>query len=200
MEEKKKLSEKKKTIIMIVAFIIIIFVVAILYNFLAGEYNKKNENNQNTNSIAKNMDEQEKVKATEFVVFKEDGSKVKLSDVRGKKPIIINFWATWCEYCKKEMPDFEEAYVNEKDNIEFMMINFTDNQQETLETAKTYIEENGFSFPVYYDMILDAVYKYEAFSLPLTIFIDKDGYIYRVNKGLITKDKLNSYIEELKNI
>ncbi|MFR5684437.1 MAG: TlpA family protein disulfide reductase [Clostridia bacterium] len=200
MEEKKKLSEKKKTIIMIVAFIIIIFVVAILYNFLAGEYNKKNENNQNTNSIAENMDEQEKVKATEFVVFKEDGSKVKLSDVRGKKPIIINFWATWCEYCKKEMPDFEEAYVNEKDNIEFMMINFTDNQQETLETAKTYIEENGFSFPVYYDMILDAVYKYEAFSLPLTIFIDKDGYIYRVNKGLITKDKLNSYIEELKNI
>ena len=146
------------------------------------------------------MDEQEKVKATEFVVFKEDGSKVKLSDVRGKKPIIINFWATWCEYCKKEMPDFEEAYVNEKDNIEFMIINFTDNQQETLETAKTYIEENGFSFPVYYDMILDAVYKYEAFSLPLTIFIDKDGYIYRVNKGLITKDKLNSYIEELKNI
>ncbi len=200
MEEKKKLSEKKKTIIMIVAFIIIIFIVAILYNFLAGEYNKKNENNQNTNSIAENMDEQEKVKATEFVVFKEDGSKVKLSDVRGKKPIIINFWATWCEYCKKEMPDFEEAYVNEKDNIEFMMINFTDNQQETLETAKTYIEENGFSFPVYYDMILDAVYKYEAFSLPLTIFIDKDGYIYRVNKGLITKDKLNSYIEELKNI
>lgn len=200
MEEKKKLSEKKKTIIMIVAFIIIIFVVAILYNFLAGEYNKKNENNPNTNSIAENMDEQEKVKATEFVVFKEDGSKVKLSDVRGKKPIIINFWATWCEYCKKEMPDFEEAYVNEKDNIEFMMINFTDNQQETLETAKTYIEENGFSFPVYYDMILDAVYKYEAFSLPLTIFIDKDGYIYRVNKGLITKDKLNSYIEELKNI
>lgn len=200
MEEKKKLSEKKKTIIMIVAFIIIIFVVAILYNFLAGEYNKKNENNQNTNSIAENMDEQEKVKATEFVVFKEDGSKVKLSDVRGKKSIIINFWATWCEYCKKEMPDFEEAYVNEKDNIEFMMINFTDNQQETLETAKTYIEENGFSFPVYYDMILDAVYKYEAFSLPLTIFIDKDGYIYRVNKGLITKDKLNSYIEELKNI
>lgn len=200
MEEKKKLSEKKKTIMMIVAFIIIIFVVAILYNFLAGEYNKKNENNQNTNSIAENMDEQEKVKATEFVVFKEDGSKVKLSDVRGKKPIIINFWATWCEYCKKEMPDFEEAYVNEKDNIEFMMINFTDNQQETLETAKTYIEENGFSFPVYYDMILDAVYKYEAFSLPLTIFIDKDGYIYRVNKGLITKDKLNSYIEELKNI
>lgn len=200
MEEKKKLSEKKKTIIMIVAFIIIIFIVAILYNFLAGEYNKKNENNQNTNSIAENMDEQEKVKATEFVVFKEDGSKVKLSDVRGKKPIIINFWATWCEYCKKEMPDFEEAYVNEKDNIEFMIINFTDNQQETLETAKTYIEENGFSFPVYYDMILDAVYKYEAFSLPLTIFIDKDGYIYRVNKGLITKDKLNSYIEELKNI
>lgn len=124
------------------------------------------------------------------------GETTKLSDFVGK-PVVINFWATWCQYCKEEMPYFEEIYKAEQD-IQFMMINATDGEEETKEKAESYIEKNSYTFPIYYDTNLEAVMNYNLYSFPVTVFIDKDGNIRKKYVGLITKEKLQEEINKLK--
>src|SRR5699024_5754406 len=99
-----------------------------------------------------------------------------LSDFIGK-PVILNFWASWCVPCKKEMPDFDELYAEYGEDIHFVMVNMTDGSRETLEGASEFIEEQGYSFPVYYDTEYDAAITYGVTALPTTYFIDAEGYL-----------------------
>lgn len=115
----------------------------------------------------------EKTLAPDFTVLDGDGNEVRLSDFTGK-PVILNFWASWCPPCKSEMPDFDAAYEQYGGEIQFMMINLTDGSRETVETAKAYIEEQGYGFPVYYDTIPDAAITYGIMSVPATFFIDAE--------------------------
>ena len=127
-----------------------------------------------------------------FTVYDEGLKAVELEDYIGK-PIVINFWATWCYYCKVEMPDFEEAY-REHDDIVFMMVNCTDGERETVEIASAFIEEQGYTFPVYYDIDCEATDKYEISSYPTTFFIDKNGDVVKKHVGMIVPALLDIYI------
>ena len=88
--------------------------------------------------------------AMDFTVYTTDGTPVSLSDHFGR-PILINFWATWCPPCKSEMPDFDRVYADYGDDVVFMMINMTDGSRDTVESAAAFVADNGYSFPVYYD-------------------------------------------------
>lgn len=134
--------------------------------------------------------------APDFTVLDENGNSVKLSDCIGK-PIVLNFWASWCYYCKMEMPDFNEAYHNNPD-VQFMMVNVTDGYRETEELAKSYITDEGFDFPVYYDTQLEAANAYGASGLPMTVFIDKDGNVVTYASGMLTAENLAKGIELIK--
>ena len=122
------------------------------------------------------------------------GKEVKLSDFRGK-PTVVNFWATWCGYCVKEMPAFEEVYRQMGNDIHFLMVNVTDGVQETVDTASAFIVDAGFSFPVYYDTQHSATMAYGAYSLPMTFFFDAEGYAIAQATGAIDKDTLLRGIE-----
>ncbi|MBQ4347432.1 MAG: TlpA family protein disulfide reductase, partial [Firmicutes bacterium] len=87
--------------------------------------------------------------APDFTVYDSEGNAVMLSDFIGK-PIVLNFWASWCGPCKMEMPEFNEAYAELGEDIQFLMVNVTTGR-ETQESASAFIEENGYSFPVFYD-------------------------------------------------
>lgn len=126
--------------------------------------------------------------APDFTVVDADGKEVKLSDFFGK-PIVLNFWASWCYYCKEEMPDFDAAYKNNPD-ITFLMVNVTDGRSETLESAQKYVEDAGYSFPVYYDTELDAASTYGASGLPMTVFIGADGNLVTYATGMLSADNL----------
>lgn len=114
--------------------------------------------------------------APDFTVVDLEGNEVHLSDFIGK-PIILNFWASWCGPCKKEMPDFDELYAEYGEDIHFVMVNMTDGSRETLEGASEFIEDQGYSFPVYYDTEYDAAITYGVTALPTTYFIDAEGYL-----------------------
>ena len=104
----------------------------------------------------------------DFTVYDADGNPVKLSGYFGK-PIVLNFWASWCPPCKSEMPHFEAAYLANPD-VQFLMVNMTSGDD--MDSAKAFIEENGYTFPVLFDTTGEAGYVYQATSLPMTLFID----------------------------
>ena len=66
-------------------------------------------------------DESEKILAPDFTVYDLDGNEVHLSDFIGK-PVVLNFWASWCGPCKMEMPDFNEKYLEIGEEVQFLMI------------------------------------------------------------------------------
>ena len=140
--------------------------------------------------------EQEKYPAPDFTVLDSEGKEVKLSDYFGK-PIVLNFWATWCYYCKMEMPDFNEAYQNNPD-IQFLMVNVTDGYQETMDTAKKYVKEEGFGFPVFYDTSLEAANAYGASGLPMTVFIDEEGNMVTIARGMLSAEDLAKGLDFLR--
>ena len=118
--------------------------------------------------------EEEKTYAPDFAMVDGEGNEVKLSDFVGK-PVILNFWASWCGPCKAEMPDFEEAYQEYGDEIQFVIVNLTDGRSETLETAKAFLEDAGYTFPVYFDTQMAGASAYGVNSIPRTYFIDAEG-------------------------
>jgi len=130
-----------------------------------------------------------KVQAPDFSMEDGKGNRISLSDFRGK-PVILNFWASWCGPCKSEMPAFEEAWENHGEEIHFMMVNLTDGGQETREAADTFLQKNGYGFPVYYDVFMEGAAAYRVLSIPATYLIDADGYVVAQGRGALEAEAL----------
>ena len=119
----------------------------------------------------------------DFTVLDENGNEVKLSDFAGK-PIVVNFWATWCTYCVREMPDFQAAYEKYPD-VQFVMVNVTDGYYETIDSAKQFVKEKGFTFPIFFDTESSAVTAYGITAYPQSLFIDANGNLVAQARGMI---------------
>ncbi len=138
--------------------------------------------------------EPEKTDAPDFTVFDAVGEPVKLSEMRGK-PVVLNFWASWCSPCRGEMPEFERLYQESGGEIVFMMVDLVDGRRETKAKGARYIEEQGFTFPVYFDTEQDAAIRYGVSSIPRTIFIDREGKIITAATGSMDGRTLQKGIE-----
>lgn len=133
--------------------------------------------------------------APDFTVYTADGTEVKLSDFAGK-PVVLNFWASWCGPCKSEMPAFEAAYQAHGDRLQFLMVNLTTGY-ETLDTATAFLTESGYTFPVYFDTTGQGSAAYEVYSIPATYFIDADGNIVASHVGAMDAQTLQTYLDQL---
>lgn len=189
------MSQKIKMLIGTAAFALFIAGAVVAYNTLRGNVSPEIMLAEQPGSISEPQAdisetdestpaEQEKMKAPDFTVEDSDGNNVKLSDLEGK-PVVLNFWASWCPPCKAEMPEFDKVYAELGDEVTFMMVDMTDGQRETKEKGAAYVNEQGFSFPVYYDTKQEAAYTYGIRSIPTTIFIDSGGYIITGAEGQI---------------
>ena len=149
-----------------------------------------------TSQTSTSADSKKPEKAKDFYAFDLDGKKVSLSEKAGK-PAVVNFWATWCPPCKAELPHFEKLYKELGDSVEFMMVDMTDGRRETVDAVKAFIAENGYTFPVYCDSEMSASTTYEVYSIPVTLFIDKDGGLSDMRIGALSEDALRSCIEKI---
>ena len=132
--------------------------------------------------------------APDFVVYDGAGQEVRLSDLRGK-PVVVNFWASWCSPCKYEMPDFEDAFLTYGEDVHFMMVNMTDGGRETVEVAKAFLEEQGYTFPVYYDTAYNAAITYGVNAIPASYFIDAEGNAIARAAGVLDRETLQVGID-----
>lgn len=194
------MNNKKTLLIIVVVFILLIVGASVLYNFLGDKIETEPfaVQEQESENMSEEQKEIEANPAPDFTVTDENGNEHKLSDFIGK-PVILNFWASWCGPCKSEMPDFDDAYQKYKDEIHFLMVNLTDGSRETVETASSYIREQGYSFPVYYDTKSEAMMTYSVYSVPATYFINKDGNIIAGAQGAISKENLQTGIDMIWN-
>ena len=156
------------------------------------------ENNSNDEGKEGESDSEIEIERTEdFLVFDENGNPVRLSDYFGK-PIVLNFWASWCGPCRNEMPHFEAKYREIGKDVQFLMVNLTADSNETEGRAKKIISDNGYTFPVLFDTQAYAAHAYSIRSIPVTCFINKDGVLRAKIVGGLTMQKLEEGINLIK--
>lgn len=132
----------------------------------------------------------------DFTVYDIGGNPVKLSDFRGK-PVLLNFWASWCGPCVMEMPEFQNFYESYGEQVHFVIVNLTDGYQETVESASGFIAEQGYTFPVYYDTDIDAAMKYGVSAVPVSYFIDGEGNLAAWQQGMLSAELLQQGMDLL---
>ena len=178
---------KRSFLILLLVFVLVLAAAAVLYNQYSDTITPDN--------MAETQDgETEKTLAPDFTVIDGDGSNVSLSDFRGK-PVVLNFWASWCGPCQMEMPDFHEKHQELGEEITFLMVNMTDGARETVEVASAFVDEKAYAFPVLFDTGMDAAATYGVNSLPTTYFINADGYAIAQAMGAIDGEALQQGID-----
>lgn len=152
------------------------------------------EESQTEKSQEASPSESQYTLAPDFTVIDAGGNEVSLFSLLGK-PAVLNFWNSNCPPCKMEMPDFQEMYEELGEEVSFIMIDTVGAMGETKESGQDYVEEQGFTFPVYYDTSQDAIYTYGIAAFPTTFFISKDGYLIAGAQGMIDKETLQMGID-----
>ena len=185
-----------KLLIWVLVFAVVIVGAYALYNNLSGLVDLGGLAAEATAEAAAETTEEEPSPAPDFTVYDLEGNAHKLSDYQGK-PVILNFWASWCGPCKSEMPDIEAAYQEYGEKIHFLIVNLTDGYRETMESASAYIAEQGYTFPVYYDTDSAAAYSYNTSSIPVTYFINAQGNFVAYYRGAMSASILQQGIDML---
>ena len=193
------MNQKKTLLILILALVVLIAAAAVLYNGLsdgldASQLATQGETVTVPADAASDATEAPQQLAPDFTVYDLEGNAYQLSDFRGK-PVVLNFWASWCGPCKMEMPDFDEKAKELEGKVQFLMVNLTDGAQETVETASAFIAEQGYTFPVFYDTDQAAAMAYGVYSIPTTYFIDAEGCGVAYASGAIGADILQQGID-----
>lgn len=131
--------------------------------------------------------------APDFTLTDLDGNDVTFKELRGKN-IYLNFWASWCDPCKDEMPDIEKIHTEYKDKD---LVVLTINTGEDKESVKKFMEASGYTFQVLLDSNLDVARIYKTSNIPVSLFVNKEGKIVEKKEGLMTGAEMKKAVEQL---
>ena len=133
--------------------------------------------------------------APDFTLQKLGGGAITLSEFKGKKPVVVDFWASWCPNCRRDMPNLNRFYEKYKDKVEVIGVNL----QEKESTIQNFIDSRGINFPIALDPRGEAS---RAFGIQYTnthFLIDINGNLVRTIPGDIKEADIVSLIEQSGN-
>ncbi|GIP21241.1 TlpA disulfide reductase family protein [Paenibacillus sp. J22TS3] len=124
----------------------------------------------------------------------------KTYQVGGKreKPLLVNFWASWCDPCKDEAPDLVKLADKYKSNLDVYSVNVT--MYDKLSKAKDFVKTYKMTFPVLLDEKETAYRKYNGVAFPTNVLIDRNGMIQDVIIGVLSADELDRKLAKLVNL
>lgn len=164
-------------------------------------------NNEEDNSLDTKKPEDNNVEvmpALDFALMDQYGNEHTLSDYKGKV-VFLNFWASWCPPCKKEMPHIEELYQEYNYNQDEVVIlgvanpkskEYPSNQDIEKEEIIQFIDDNAYTFPTLFDETGEVFGGYYISAFPTTFLIDKEGNVHGYIPGMMTKDMMISVINQ----
>ena len=204
------MKDRKTLVLLVLAFVIVLAGAYLLYDRLGSQYApdqlavestpvpadtaESTADSGDTQQTAEDAEAQ-RTAAPDFTAYDADGNAVQLSDYFGK-PLVLNFWASWCGPCKSEMPAFQQAYEQE-DGVQFLLVNMTGGR-ETQADAEALLEEEGYTFPVLFDLDLDAAMTYGVAALPTTYFLDAEGNLVAWAQGAINEQTLQQGLDMIR--
>ena len=113
--------------------------------------------------------------APDFSFKTMDGKPIALSSYIGQKPVVLDFWATWCGPCKQELPKLQEFYATNSDKVEIIAVTSEDPQ--AVGNIGTVVSQLGLTFPIVHDPSNKISAMYPTRGIPYVIFIGRDGTV-----------------------
>lgn len=186
LEEHGRIGYGRKTPLVLGALLIVTIVGLGLANILGGDDPDPGRNSR---------------PAPDFALTLLDGSTWRLSDHRGRV-VVVNFWASWCEPCKEEMPAFQQAATGSVGQVVFVGVG---SKMDRDEDVRAFVDAAGVTYPIGRDMAGDDRARgtveraYGIVGYPATFFIDPAGNIARVEMGPLDLTRLEAYIAEARS-
>ncbi len=132
-------------------------------------------------------------RARDFTLANLAGMDVSLSDFQGQV-VLVNFWATWCEPCRDEIPGFEQVYRTYKDDG-FVVLGV--NLQESRDQVEPFVDSMDVTYPILLDQGGDVTSEYRTLGLPMSILVTPEGVIHTRHVGFLSDRFLEKYLQEL---
>lgn len=143
--------------------------------------------------------EKEDIPAPAIALTDQNGVSHTLSDYKGKV-VFLNFWATWCGPCRNEMPDIQQLYLDWGENSgEVVILGVAGpgmGREGNVEQIKSFLTENGYTYPVLMDESGDAFYEYGISAFPTTFMIDKEGNVFGMVRGELSREIMDDIIRQ----
>jgi thiol-disulfide isomerase/thioredoxin len=114
------------------------------------------------------------------------------------KPMLLSFWATWCHFCREEMPVLESLYGEYEGRVEFAAVNLT--HLDSVKSVEEYVQEQDLRLPVYLDKDGEVTELFQVVSTPTVVLLDQDGKVVYRKIGAGGKDSEKALKQQLDKI
>lgn len=186
-------------------WVVLLAVLFFAANNYYNRYKGKSEIDKKLREQMQNVDNgqgssSENPKAPDFALKDLDGKSVKLSDYEGKI-VVLNFWATWCPPCIREIPDLIKASeeLSKGEDAVVLAVNLTNGYNgETEDRVKKFVKDNKMTMKVLMDKEDDAAMKYGIASIPTTFIINRDGTVYDIKNEPVSYKQIIDIVDKIK--